>query len=90
MSKRQHAYVTLLTNNSYLAGILVLNCGLRAVNSKYPLVAMVTPSLPADARSVMRGQGIVLREVESLKPNAGKHDLNAYDVRFSETWTKLR
>ncbi|EDR15646.1 glycosyltransferase family 8 protein [Laccaria bicolor S238N-H82] len=65
------AYVTLLTKTSYLPGVLVLHHGLRAVESKHPLVVMVTPSLPRSARDVLRKQGITLREVETLQPREG-------------------
>lgn len=90
MVTRKAAYVTLLTQQSYLPGALVLNYGLRSVKSKYALVAMATPSLSTDARNVLQKQGIILREVESLKPDACKHNLNPYDARFEDTWTKLR
>jgi hypothetical protein len=85
-----YAYVTLLTKTSYLAGVLVLHSCLRAVNSKYPLVVMVTPSLPEDARAVLRKRRICIREVKSLQPPEGKHTLAPHDARFADTWTKLR
>ncbi|KAK2461820.1 hypothetical protein APHAL10511_006283 [Amanita phalloides] len=90
MSSRKAAYVTLLTRETYLAGALVLNHGLRAVKSKYALVAMITPSLPADARIILLKHSIHLREIEPLKPGASKHSLDPYDTRFEDTWTKLR
>ena len=90
MMSRKAAYVTLLTETSYLAGTLVLHHGLRAVNSKYPLVVMVTPSLPSEARKVLHMRGILTREVESLQPREGSHALASHDARFADTWTKLR
>ncbi|KAF8622224.1 hypothetical protein AX15_007165 [Amanita polypyramis BW_CC] len=84
----RNAYVTLLTKDSYLAGTLVLHYGLRAVKSKYPLVAMVTSSLPEDVRTIVQEQGIQLREVEPLKSAAS--NFNPYDKRFENVWTKLR
>ncbi|KAF5377634.1 hypothetical protein D9615_005296 [Tricholomella constricta] len=84
------AYVTLLTRPSYLAGTLVLDYGLRSVNSKYPLVVMVTPSLPKNARDVLQKRGILTRDVDTLQPNPGAHTLAAHDARFADTWTKLR
>ncbi|KAG6820376.1 hypothetical protein H0H93_001347 [Arthromyces matolae] len=84
------AYVTLLTKSSYLAGTLVLDYGLRAVHSKYPLVVMVTPSLPLEAREVLTQRGILMREVESLHPRENSHTLASHDERFADTWTKLR
>jgi len=82
--------VTLLTNVSYLPGTLVLDYGLRTVESNYPLVVMVTPSLPDVARAVLHNRGIIVREVDSLHPQKGKHTLSAHDARFVDTWTKLR
>lgn len=84
------AYVTLLTKTSYLPGTLVLDHGLRAVESKYPLVVMITSSLPEDARNVLQKRGILTREVETLQPGEGAHTLATHDARFADTWTKLR
>lgn len=84
------AFVTLLTKISYLPGTLVLDYGLRAVNSRYPLVVMVTPSLPDEARAALRNRGILMREVQPLRPLQGTHVLVAHDARFADTWTKLR
>jgi hypothetical protein len=88
--KPKGAYVTLLTKASYLPGALVLNYGLRAVGSQYPLVVMVTPSLPDAAKAVLHKRGILTREVDSLHPQGGQHVLAAHDARFTDTWTKLR
>jgi len=84
------AFVTLLTKISYLPGTLVLDYGLRAVSSRYPLVVMVTPSLPDEARTALRSRGILMREVQPLRPLQGVHTLVAHDARFADTWTKLR
>jgi len=87
--KSKGAYVTLLTKTSYLPGTLVLDYSLRNVQSKYPLVVMVTPSLPIEARAVLQKRRILMREVDPLRPQ-GKHTLAAHDARFADTWTKLR
>ena len=84
------AYVTLLTKTSYLPGALVLDYGLRAAQSAFPLIVMITPSLPQEARDLLQRRGIMTREVEPLHPNEGSHTLAAYDERFADTWTKLR
>jgi hypothetical protein len=87
---RRAAYVTLLTTTSYLPGVLVLDRTLRSVDSAFPLVVMVTPMLPQDARSVLERRGIPMRPIESLRPPEGKHSLSTHDARFADTWTKLR
>lgn len=87
---RRAAYVTLLTTANYLPGVLVLDCTLRSVESAFPLIVMVTPTLPQDVRSVLERRGISMRPVESLRPPEGKHSLSTHDARFADTWTKLR
>ncbi len=84
------AYVTLLTAPAYLPGVLVLHETLRSVGSKYPLVAMVTPSLAAEVRRVVTKRGITLRDIDHLYPEEGAHKLAKHDSRLRDTWTKLR
>lgn len=90
MDSDSYAYVTLLTKTSYLAGVLVLDYCLRSVKSRYPLVVMVTPSLPGDVREILTRRQIQMIDVEPLNPPAGKHTLDNHDARFADTWTKLR
>ncbi|CCM00892.1 uncharacterized protein FIBRA_02938 [Fibroporia radiculosa] len=87
---RKAAYATLLTRASYLPGALVLHYCLISVGSKYPLVVMVTPSLPQDARDVLKKRGILIVDVDHLQPEKGTHKLEEHDLRFGDTWTKLR
>jgi len=83
------AYVTLLTG-SYLPGTLVLDQTLRSVGSQYPLVVLITPQLPQDARDVLEKKNIIVKEVETLQPEEGIHKLPPEDIRFAQCWTKLR
>lgn len=86
MSRR--AYLTLITTKEYLPGLLVLHKTLQDVGSKYPLVVMATPSLPQEVHDVLARKGIDISVVEPLYPKDSK--LTAHDIRFAETWTKLR
>jgi len=81
-------YATLLTKNEYLAGVLVLNHGLRLVNSKYPLMVMAPPKLSQEARDILHLEGIVIRDVEPLR--ASNVHFDELDKRFEDTWTKIR
>ncbi|KAI6044943.1 glycosyltransferase family 8 protein [Pisolithus marmoratus] len=87
---RKAAYVTLLTKSSYLPGVLVLDYTLRSVGSCYSFVVMVTPSLPQECRDVLTRRGIQLRDITSLQPSENIHSLAPHDIRFRDTWTKLR
>jgi alpha-N-acetylglucosamine transferase len=86
----QKAYVTLITKDQYLAGTLVLNHTLQAVQSKYPLVVMYTTALSTRSKEILQSKGLKLVEIESLNPPEGAHDLKGFDARFADTWTKLR
>ncbi len=85
------AYATLLTKRSYLAGALVLHQSLVEQQSAYPLVVFATQELPQDARDILQRRGIRVREIEYLQPPADKQaDFDEHDLRFQDTWTKLR
>lgn len=45
MLSTDKAWVTLATNDSYGLGALVLANSLRRVNSEYPAVVLITPSV---------------------------------------------
>jgi len=83
-------YVTLLTNSSYLPAALVLNESLKRAESKYPLVVMSTPSLPSEAMEALAREGLEIVAVDPLLPAPGTNFLSDLDIRFADTWTKLR
>ena len=87
---RNATFATLLTRVAYLPGTLVLDWTLRMVGSQYPLVVMVNPSLPKDARDVLASRKIKVVEVDDLRPEEGAYSLGGHDMRFKDTWTKLR
>ncbi|KAK4685318.1 hypothetical protein P7C73_g4837, partial [Tremellales sp. Uapishka_1] len=89
-STPKKAWATLITKPSYIAGVLTLYRTLQAI-STYPLVAMVTDTLPESCRALMRAVGIVIVEIPHLSPSASQHS-GKFDPkfsRFSDTWTKL-
>ncbi|KID97088.1 glycosyl transferase family protein, partial [Metarhizium majus ARSEF 297] len=81
------AWVTLITNESYLPGLLTLNHSLRTVKSAYPLIALHTPSLPSSCIAALSRRGIPSIPVPYIAPRSGKkyHE----DARFNDCWTKL-
>lgn len=83
-------YATLLTKTEYLPGALVLEDSLRAVGSIYPLVIMITPTVPKEVRDVLDRRGIQMVEIHPLQPEEGVHAVAEHDARFADTWTKLR
>lgn len=87
---RKAAYVTLLTKDSYLPGALTLNYSLKSVQSQYPLVVLVTSTLPQHTKAALNRCGIPFREIQPLQPEDRQYVPAEYDERFADTWTKLR
>ncbi|OAA35148.1 glycosyl transferase family protein [Metarhizium rileyi] len=81
------AWVTLITNESYLPGLLTLNHSIRAVKSAYPLIALYTPSFPPRCRAALSRRGIPSIPVPYITPESGKKYIQ--DERFNDCWTKL-
>ena len=90
----KRAWVTLLTSPSYLPGVITLAYTLSAHSTKYPLLVLVTPSLPQSCIRALELESnhnplIIIHPIEPLLlPNNRKTTLIA--ARFADTWTKLR
>ncbi|KAG6099629.1 hypothetical protein E4U31_004311 [Claviceps sp. LM219 group G6] len=80
-------WVSLITNAAYLPGLLTLAHSLRAAHSKYPLLALYTPSLSPSALSAIQARKIPCLAVPFLAPRSGKR--YDQDPRFNDCWTKL-
>ncbi|KAF9019451.1 nucleotide-diphospho-sugar transferase [Hymenopellis radicata] len=84
------AWVSLLSKRDYLAGLLVVDYGLRAARTKYPFVVMVTETLPEDARTILKKRGLKMVDIGSIRPGSGRESFDMTDARFSDTWSKIR
>ncbi|KAH7358014.1 glycosyl transferase family protein [Plectosphaerella cucumerina] len=80
-------YTVLITNADYLPGLFTLDHSLRSVGSKYPLVALYTDSVSAEAHAAIDRRGIPKQRIEYLLPTAGRDYSN--DPRFYDCWSKL-
>lgn len=92
MAALSRAWVTLLTRPSYLPGVITLVYSLQKHSSVYPLVVLITPSLPDSCVHALELEArhnplLIFHQVEPLLP-AGPVTLIA--ARFEDTWTKLR
>lgn len=81
-------WATLITNLSYLPGLLTLHYSLQQAKSVYPLLALYTDAFPAAGLDALAARGIAVRRVDSLTPSSGSRDFSA-DPRFVDTFTKL-
>ena len=83
----QPVWTSLITNTTYLSGLLTLEYSLRRAGSKYPLVALYTDSFPAEGHAALDARGIPKQRVPYLMPTVNKDFAN--DVRFYDCWSKL-
>lgn len=82
--------MTLLSRSSYLAGALVLHHSLQAVEAKYPLIVLVTPTLPEEALQILTQSRIETKQVELLLLPESRYEQSKTEVRFADVWTKIR
>lgn len=84
---RNYAYVTLLSDNSYYRGVLILQESLRRVGCKYPLVCMVTEDVDKDVIDILEKAKVGIRLVDKIPlPEA----VQEYNIQtgsvFGEIW----
>ncbi|OUM53570.1 hypothetical protein BVG19_g2865 [[Candida] boidinii] len=81
---------TLITNESYLHGLINLNYSLKLVNSKYPLVALYTPNLINNLKFQKKLDSLNIKKlkIDYLNPSTSKN--YEIDTRFNDCWTKLQ
>ncbi|BEI79477.1 hypothetical protein CcaverHIS002_0100060 [Cutaneotrichosporon cavernicola] len=82
------AWAVLVTRENYVPGLLALHRTLAAV-SAYPLVVLVTPSLPDEYRALITRRGMLVYNISPLAPQ-GHAGFDTKFERFADTWTKLQ
>ncbi len=58
------AYITVLSNDSYLLGVLCLNKCLHSVNSKYPLYVLVTDDVSKESENILN-----INQIKTIRKN---------------------
>ncbi|KAL8984150.1 MAG: hypothetical protein Q9177_004775, partial [Variospora cf. flavescens] len=89
----KRAWVTLLTRSSYLPGVITLAYSLSTHKTLYPLIVLVTPSLPSSSLHALELEShhnplLLIHPIEPLLPPA--QSTSSVASRFEDTWTKLR
>jgi inositol 3-alpha-galactosyltransferase len=90
----KRCWVTLITQASYLPGVIVLAHTLDRYRSQYPLVVQYTDSLGEDAETALEAEAahgrLMPQRVELLLPPKGHENVGSVAERFKDTFTKLR
>ncbi|KAL4866637.1 hypothetical protein BDV12DRAFT_131544 [Aspergillus spectabilis] len=84
----KQVWASLITNLSYLPGLLTLHHSLQQVQTAYPFVALYTSTFPDPGLAALAARGIRTYPVPSLTPSKISREYEQ-DPRFRETWTKL-
>lgn len=80
-------WTTLITNTSYLSGLLSLDYSLKKVHSAYPLIALYTDTFPPSGHHALDIRGIPKKRINYMLPSQHKDYSN--DPRFYDCWSKL-
>ncbi|KAH8920643.1 glycosyltransferase family 8 protein [Atractiella rhizophila] len=92
MSDKQSVWAVLVTQESYIPGVLVLHHSLKEQKTVYPLVVHALAKLPQKARDVLQIAGIEVIDEEPVLPggkNAHKIN-NLFRPRFADAYSKLK
>ncbi|KAL4786430.1 nucleotide-diphospho-sugar transferase [Aspergillus varians] len=81
-------WASLITNLSYLPGLLTLHHSLNQAQTAYHFVALYTSTFPQQGLSALAARGIRTHAVPSITPATLSRKYDA-DPRFAETWKKL-
>ena len=73
--------MTVITNDSYIPGVVCLAKSLTLCNVKYPLICLVTDKVTENGRARLSEAQVVFREVQGIKGG---------DAQFGDSFTKLR
>lgn len=65
--EENRAYVTVLSTNEYLVGVLALNESLKNVKSKYKLVTLVNKSISEFSKEILKMNDIEILKVETFE-----------------------
>ena len=93
-ARDKRAYITLLSNDNYINGIVVLDKSLKQQNSKYLLGCIVTPDVSKENLEVLSRLNIFIIQRDHIVPPQYKDmpakDINSLDERgWHRAMTKL-
>jgi inositol 3-alpha-galactosyltransferase len=88
---QKRAWATLLTRESYLAGVVLLAHSLHKQKSQYPLIILYTPTLSLSVLPLLQHEaGITNAMIHPIEILAPMEQGTLIAERFRDTWTKLR
>lgn len=71
----KYAYVTLLSTEDYLLGVLVCHWSWKQTQSPYPFICLVTDNICSSSINILKLQGIEVINIEKYVPNSYRETL---------------
>ena len=93
--KKKYSYVSLLTNDSYTYGIVLLVESMKKVNTKYPLHVLVTNNVSTASLELLTQIGVTYQVVNIISITDEIYEYNkSINARLAaiwkDCWTKFR
>eukprot|EP00960_Hanusia_phi_P020257 598278-Hanusia_phi.AAC.4 len=89
VSAKSYAYVTLLTRDPYLPGVVALLHSLRKTKAKYPVLCVVGADVSKEARAEIELFGGIVREFDKFLPFPEGTSNNYANPLWIDCWMKL-
>lgn len=86
MNKIDRVFISILTTDDYLPGLLVLNSSLKSVGSRYPLHVLLTPDISKNTVDILSKNLIVYSTISQKIDNPTNIDIRH---RWFPTYSKL-
>lgn len=86
--EKKYAYVTLLTTNSFMSGLMVLVVSMRRSGCSYPIYCVVTPEITQENRNILLFMGIHIIDRPEIPMTQAIHDFNTSHEHDFEGWYK--
>lgn len=89
-SDKKYTYVTLLSTDSYLMGVLLLAKSLRKVDAHYPLLVVCSIAVSDKSKRILARYGLEYVDVDkSIAVDSGKYNVDAGHAHWNHTFDKL-
>ncbi len=84
---RKYCYITLLTNDTYVRGVILLNECLRKTESKYPLLCLITDDVDENTRNILTMNNINYQLVNKIEMPEKLYNYNKeQNAKQTEIW----
>lgn len=91
----KYSYVSLLTNDSYTYGIVLLVESMKKVKTRYPLHVLVTDKVSTASLELLKQLGVTYKKVDTISVSEEIHNYNMklnsrLSAIWKDCWTKFR